>query len=89
MWAGMRSAARECVGSNILVNGLIPGPTNTGIWGRDMPMLQSPDVVYPTARMLATLPEGGETGKVFWNEKEYRLMDPANPSPDFRKDVAK
>ena len=25
---------------------------------------------------------------VFWNEQEYRLMDPANPTPDFRKDVA-
>lgn len=84
MWAATRSTARECVEHDILINGLIPGPTNTGIWGRDMPKLQSPDVVYPTARMLATLPEGGATGKVFWNEREYRLMDPANPVPDFR-----
>ncbi len=25
---------------DILINGLIPGPTNTGIWGRDKPKLQ-------------------------------------------------
>lgn len=87
IWAAMRSAARECVESNILINGLIPGPTNTGIWGRDMPKLQPPEVVYPTALMLATLPEGGASGRVFWNEREYALMDPRNPTPDFRKDV--
>ncbi len=86
IWAATRSAARECAGSNILVNGLIPGPTNTGIWGRDMPQLQSPDVVYPTALMLATLPAGDATGQVFWNEREYQLMDPANPTPNFHKD---
>jgi NAD(P)-dependent dehydrogenase (short-subunit alcohol dehydrogenase family) len=87
IWAATRAAARECADANILVNGLIPGPTNTGIWGRDMPKLQSPEVVYPTARMLATLPKDGATGRVFWNEKEYALMDPANSTPDFRKDV--
>lgn len=87
MWATLRSAARENAEHDILINGLIPGPTNTGIWGREMPMLQSADVVYPTARMLATLPTGGPTGRVFWNEREYPLMDPANPTPDFRKEV--
>jgi 2-hydroxycyclohexanecarboxyl-CoA dehydrogenase len=66
-----------------------------GMWAalrsaaRDMPMLQAPDVVYPTALMLATLPTGGPTGRVFWNEREYALMNPANPTPDFRKDVVK
>ncbi len=54
------------------------GPTNTAIWGRDMPQLQSAEVVYPTARLLATLPAGGPSGKVYWNEKEYRLFDAAN-----------
>jgi NAD(P)-dependent dehydrogenase (short-subunit alcohol dehydrogenase family) len=77
-WAATRAAARECADTDILINGLIPGPTNTGIWGRDMPNLQPPEAVYPTARMLATLPAGGPTGRVFWNEKEYPLMDPAN-----------
>ena len=57
---------------------LIPGPTNTSIWGRDMPELQSPEVTYPTARMLATLASGGPSGKVFWNEQEYKLFAPEN-----------
>ncbi len=69
------------------MNGLIPGPTNTGIWGRDIPRLQSPEAVYPTAQMLATLPPDGPTGKVFWNEREYALMDPANPVPDLRRNA--
>ena len=43
-----------------------------------MPHMQQPDVVYPTARMLAILPRGGPTGQVFWDEKMYPLMDPAN-----------
>jgi hypothetical protein len=38
--------------------------------------------------MLATLPAGGATGEVFWNEKVCPLMDPRNPTPDFRKDVS-
>lgn len=74
MWAASRTQARELAGTDILVNMLIPGPTNTAIWGRDRPELQAPEVSYPTARMLATLPAGGPAGKVFWNEKEYRLM---------------
>jgi NAD(P)-dependent dehydrogenase (short-subunit alcohol dehydrogenase family) len=84
IWATTRSAARECRDVDILVNGLIPGPTNTGIWGRDMPQMQSPDVVYPTARMLATLPPGGPSGRVFWDEREYPLMDPSNEIPNMR-----
>jgi NAD(P)-dependent dehydrogenase (short-subunit alcohol dehydrogenase family) len=79
LWAVTRVAAEETRDANVLVNGLIPGPTNTAIWGRDMPQLQPPEAVWPTARMLATLPRGGPTGQVFWNEKPYALMDPANP----------
>ena len=74
LWAATRSAARECADTDILVNGLIPGPTNTAIWGRDMPQLQAPEAVYPTARMLASLPAGGPSGQVFWDEKPYPLM---------------
>ncbi|MFV2090313.1 MAG: hypothetical protein ACC642_06640, partial [Pseudomonadales bacterium] len=59
-------------------NMLIPGPTNTSIWGKDRPDLQSPETTYPTARMLATLPEDGPRGEVFWNEKTYPLFDPGN-----------
>ena len=74
LWAATRSAAQECADTDILVNGLIPGPTNTAIWGRDMPQLQAPEAVYPTARMLACLPAGGPSGEVFWDEKPYPLM---------------
>lgn len=81
LWAVTRVAAEETRDADVLVNGLIPGPTNTAIWGRDMPHLQPPEAVWPTARMLATLPRGGPTGQVFWNEKPYALMDPANPRP--------
>lgn len=71
-----RSAARQVEGADILVNGLIPGPTNTAIWGVDRPELQAPEAAYPTARMLATLPRGGPTGKVFWDLEEYQLFHP-------------
>jgi hypothetical protein len=43
--------------------------------------MQDPEVVYPTARMLATLAAGGPSGQVFWNEKPYPLMDPGNDQP--------
>ena len=81
LYALTRSAAEEVADTDILINGLIPGPTNTGIWGRDMPQLQKPEVVYPTARFLATLPAGGPNGRVFWNEKEYTLFHPDNVLP--------
>ncbi|MEZ5559757.1 MAG: SDR family oxidoreductase [Pseudomonadales bacterium] len=74
MWAATRSVCRECEAEDILINMLIPGPTNTAIWGRDMPNMQSPEVTYPTARMLATLPAGGSRGEVFWNEKPYPIF---------------
>jgi NAD(P)-dependent dehydrogenase (short-subunit alcohol dehydrogenase family) len=71
-----RSVAREADGCDILVNGLIPGPTNTAIWGVDRPELQAPDVVYPHVRWLVELPEGGPSGAVFWNSEPYRLFHP-------------
>lgn len=74
LWALTRHAASETRDENIRINGLIPGPTRTGM----LPRGQEPELVYPTARMLATLPPDGPTGKVFWNEKEYVLFDPAN-----------
>lgn len=78
MWAASRVTAREVSDADILVNMLIPGPTRTAIWGRDRPEMQSPDVTYPTARLLATLPAGGPNGKVFWNEREYPMFKPEN-----------
>ena len=74
LWAASRSVANELQDVDILVNMLIPGPTNTAIWGRDMPHMQSPEVTYPTAKMLATLPKEGPRGKVFWNEQPYDLF---------------
>jgi NAD(P)-dependent dehydrogenase (short-subunit alcohol dehydrogenase family) len=75
LFALTRHAAREIEeGEDILVNGLIPGVTKTGL----MPQGQDPSIVYPTARMLATLPAGGPSGRVFWDQKEYFLFDPEN-----------
>ena len=78
IWSASRVTAREVSDVDILINMIIPGPTNTQIWGKDRPELQSPDATFPTAKMLATLPSGGPTGKVFWNKSEYRLFDQGN-----------
>ena len=78
IWSVSRVAANEVSDSDILINMLIPGPTNTAIWGREMKHLQSPEETFPTARMLATLSKGGPTGKVFWDEKEYPMFDTKN-----------
>jgi len=32
------------------------------------------------ALSLGLLPEGGPSGRVFWDEKEYVLFDPENPT---------
>ena len=76
LFAVTRAAAKEVAGDGILVNGLIPGPTNTAIWGVDRPDLQAADVVYPHARFLFELPDDGPTGRVFWNSEPYRLFHP-------------
>lgn len=82
IWATTRSVAAEMANHDILLNMLIPGPTNTSIWGEDHPELQAPAESYPTARMLATLPEDGPTGTVFWDEAEYRLFEPMPDADD-------
>jgi NAD(P)-dependent dehydrogenase (short-subunit alcohol dehydrogenase family) len=63
-----RTLARELQGEDVLVNNLIPGPTLTELNPRGT---QPPEAVYPTARMLATLPAGGPSGRTFWNGEEY------------------
>jgi NAD(P)-dependent dehydrogenase (short-subunit alcohol dehydrogenase family) len=73
LFALTRIAAAEVEGLDILVNGMIPGPTRTGM--NTGPGLQEPEAVYPGARWLATLPAGGPTGEVFWNMEPYRLFD--------------
>lgn len=74
LWALCRCMATEGQEDNIISNALIPGPTNTAIFGRDMPQLQSPEAVYPTVKMMATFPDDGPTGKVFFWEKEYPMF---------------
>ncbi len=74
MFAASRCAALEVDDHDILVNTLFPGMTNTSIWGRDMPGMQDPEVVYPTARMLATLPAGGPTGQCFYRGRIYEMF---------------
>lgn len=74
MLALTRVAAAEVGGADILVNGMIPGPTRSGMMKGDN--LQEPEVVYPGALWLATLPAGGPSGKVFWNRKEIDLFAP-------------
>jgi len=56
-----------------LVNALIPGPTRTNMNPQGT---QPPEAVYPTAKMLATLPSGGPSGKCFWDMEEYRMYQP-------------
>lgn len=78
MWAASRVAAAELKDTNILINMLIPGPTRTAIWGKDMAHFQDPSATYPTAKMLASLKKDGPSGKVFWNETEYPLFREGN-----------
>ena len=72
-WDLTRVAAAETRGAGILVNGMIPGPTSTPMMNNN-PKLQPPEAVYPSALWMATLPDDGPSGKVFWNMKEYRLF---------------
>ena len=71
LWAATRHVANEVSDVDILINGMIPGITKSGM----MPEGQDPSKVYPSAHMLATLPTGGPNGKVFWDKKEYRMFD--------------
>ncbi len=57
---------------------LFPGMTNTSIWGRDMPGMQDPADVYPSARVVATLPDDGPTATVFYRGEPYTMFDEAN-----------
>ena len=78
IWSATRVAAKENAEHDILINMIIPGPTNTSIWGKDMPHLQKPEATFPTAKLLASLERGGPTGKVYWDEKEYQMFNQNN-----------
>lgn len=81
LWSVTRSAAVENLEYDILVNGMIPGPTKTKM----NPRGQDPSVVYPSARWIATLPSEGPTGKVFWNQEEYDMFNKENITFRFSK----
>lgn len=78
VWLATQVAAQEIIDSDILINAIIPGPTNTGLWGRDMPNMKPPEATFPTAHMLATLPTGGPNGQAFFERKVYHMYDPNN-----------
>ena len=78
IWSATRVAAKENAEHDILINMIIPGPTNTSIWGKDMPHLQKPEATFPTAKLLASLERGGPTGKVYWDKKEYPMFNQNN-----------
>ncbi|KKK42843.1 hypothetical protein LCGC14_1108570 [marine sediment metagenome] len=81
LWAVTRCAAVENIDFDILINGMIPGPSKTNM----NPVGQDPSIVYPSARWMALLPTGGPTGKVFWNRKEYMMFREGNISYNFVK----
>ncbi|MEC9345483.1 MAG: SDR family oxidoreductase [Pseudomonadota bacterium] len=83
LFALTRAAARETLGTGVRINGLIPGPTRSGMMKNAE---QAPESVYPTARWLAEMGNDGPTGKVFWNQKEYRLFEEGNGA--FRREIA-
>lgn len=66
--------ARETEGSGILANCFVPGPTQTAMHpgGDGWPA----DRCYPTVRMLLTLPDGGPSGRIFFNEVEVNIFEP-------------
>lgn len=74
-----RAAAREALNDGILVNGLIPGPTRSGM---NPKAPQDPEDVYPTAKWLAGFGSDDPTGRVFWNMQEYLLFDENNAAFD-------
>lgn len=74
-----RSAAREAIADNVLVNGLIPGPTKSGM---NPKAPQDPADVYPTAQWLCGFGPDDPTGRVFWNIQEYLIFNEANAAFD-------
>jgi 2-hydroxycyclohexanecarboxyl-CoA dehydrogenase len=66
----VRTLAHELAGTDILANCLFPGICRTAMnpdTGRD------PALAYPTARLLATLPAGGPSGRTFADGADYPI----------------
>ncbi len=79
----MRTAAREMLGTGVRINGLIPGPTRSGM---NPKAPQDPADVYPTARWMVETGAGDQTGRVFWNQQEYLMFDEGNVT--FKREIA-
>jgi len=78
----MRTAAREMLGTGVRINGLIPGPTKSGM---NPKAPQDPADVYPTARWMVETGAGDQTGRVFWNQQEYLMFDEGNVT--FKREI--
>jgi 2-hydroxycyclohexanecarboxyl-CoA dehydrogenase len=66
----IRTLSHELDGTDILANCMFPGITRTAMnprTGRD------PALAYPTAKLLATLPTGGASGRTFADGLEYPM----------------
>ena len=79
----LRTAAREMLGTGVRINGLIPGPTRSGM---NPKAPQDPADVYPTARWMVETGAGDQTGRVFWNQQEYLMFDEGNVT--FKREIA-
>lgn len=79
----MRTAAREMLGTGVRINGLIPGPTRSGM---NPKAPQDPADVYPTARWMVETGAGDQTGRVFWNQQEYLMFDEGNVT--FKREIS-
>ena len=66
----IRSLAHELAGSDILANCMFPGICRTAM---NPESGQDPALAYPTARLLATLPVGGPSGRTFGDAREYPI----------------
>ena len=60
---------------DILVNGLIPGPTRTSMHQADG---QDPELVFPFCLQLATLPAEGPNGRFFRKGRDYPMYEKFN-----------
>jgi len=70
----LAAEVRRAGAEDVLVNALIPGPTNTAIWDTPHPEMQSAETVYPHARFIVELPAGGPNGRAFFNSADYAVF---------------
>jgi len=54
---------------DVLVNVLLTDPAESGL--NQPPGRSVPAGIYPQARLLAELPVGGPSGRIFWKNRDY------------------